>query len=183
MILPIDLKKIVGKNPRRDYLVCKAFLDGKTQAEIGSTFGISQRRVSTILYQNASFLNPLVAWPKSYRIMRLQRLANKLEGVTNKTRDEVDILVELRRETEGEKSPVTIDQSTHTHMTIVDLAKMIGEKKLAKDGERSDRGGDGGACDEPRFVLKGDIGGQPLEPADRDNGGGAGQSEGNGQVG
>lgn len=113
MRLPTEIK---GKNRLRDFTICLDYINGYTSAEIKvkRNFKITIRRIDQILYTCSNFLNPRVAWPKSKRIHKRQKLIDNSEQKTKK--DIVDQLNDLTREIEG-NSPL-IDNSKHNHYTV-----------------------------------------------------------------
>jgi len=112
-------KQIVGKNKLRDLDICLLYIRGKTADEIVEerNLKLTARRVEQIIYDNAAFVNPRVAWPKSKRIMYLQRLAERTKDKISDKRDYLDVAEQLRKEIEGDKP--LIDQSNHKHITYV----------------------------------------------------------------
>lgn len=123
-------KEIVGKNKIRDLMICLLYIAGKMPSEIliERNLPLTKRRVEQIIYKNAGFVNPRIAWPKSKRIHLRQWLIDKrIQGVTNfSDKDVIDQLNFLRDEIEGGK-PI-IDQSQHTHITLTTLAEQYGDE-------------------------------------------------------
>ena len=113
MKLPETIK---GKNRLRDFDICRLHLSGKNSFEIKNlrSLPITVRRIEQILYDNAIFINPRMAWPKSERIFLRQRIIVKAPKKSKK--DIVDQLNDLTKEIEGEKS--LVDLSQHTHYTF-----------------------------------------------------------------
>lgn len=113
MKLPETIK---GKNRLRDLLICTDYINGYTSREIKvkRNFKITVRRIDQILYDCSDFLNPRVAWPKTKRIHKRQRLITDSDQKSKK--DIVDQLNDLTKEIEGDKP--LIDNSQHQHFTI-----------------------------------------------------------------
>jgi len=112
-------KEIVGKNKLRDLHICSCYVQGMSVQEIKDSCHpeLSLRRLFKIISDNAAFVNPRVAWPKARRIHLLQKIAVNAGSEINKRKDILDVLSELRKEIEGEKS--LVDQSHHEHITII----------------------------------------------------------------
>ncbi len=102
MILP---KEIIGRHRIRNFDICRLYIEGLSAKEIKELRNIpfTVRRIEQIISENATFVNPRVAWPKSKRIHRLQRLAEKVQGRIHYTKGELEVLEQIRKEVEGEK--------------------------------------------------------------------------------
>lgn len=125
MLLP---KEIKGKNKIRDLKICELYLSGLVPLEIYDVYAkrhrpISLRRIQQIIYDNSSFVNPRVAWPKTKRLHRLQRIASKLPDKLAHTKDVLNVMEEIRKEIDGD-APL-IDQSTHYHLTQLNDQQLI----------------------------------------------------------
>ena len=108
--------EIKGINKLRDYKICSDYIANLSPEEIlkKRNLTLSIRRIFQILYDNAAFINPLIAWPKTRRIQLRQRI---LQNTSEKSKkDIVDQLNDLTREIEGDKP--LIDLSQHQHFTI-----------------------------------------------------------------
>lgn len=127
-------KEIKGNNRLRDLDICRLYIEGKKPIEIKElrNLPITVRAIQKVVSNNSAFVNPRVAWPKTKRIMRLQRLANIYEGIAGKGRGELDILAELRKEIEGEKA--LVDLSKHEHITVVLDSSANIQAQQAADG-------------------------------------------------
>lgn len=125
--------KIFGKNKIRDLQILKLFLaDNLTLKEIGSKVNLTASRVQQIVYVNRA----LIAWDKDYekavRVNAIKRLYNKHDDTMGK-KSTLDILEQLRKEMEGDKP--LIDQSRHTHKTVVYLdSKAVKEENEENAG-------------------------------------------------
>ena len=108
--------EIKGINKLRDYKICRDYIANLSPEEIlkKRNLTLSIRRIFQILYDNAAFINPLIAWPKARRIQLRQRILHNTPEKSKK--DIVDQLNDLTREIEGDKP--LIDNSQHSHFTI-----------------------------------------------------------------
>ena len=108
--------EIKGINKLRDYKICSDYIANLSPEEIlkKRNLSLSTRRIFQILYDNAAFINPLIAWPKTRRIQLRQRILQSTPEKSKK--DIVDQLNDLTREIEG-NTPL-IDNSQHSHFTI-----------------------------------------------------------------
>ena len=177
--MPRELKEIVGKNKLRDLVICLEYISGKMPSEIIATrnLGLTIRRVEQIVFANASFVNPRIAWPKSRRVhLRQWLIEKKLSGVDQfSSKDVVEQLNSLRDEIEGDKP--LVDQSQHTHYTIQNLAKEIANGDTRRLEEHAPE-----ALSQPGFVLGESLRRDSLEEASGNHGSASGQAEGNGKV-
>lgn len=90
------------------------FLDGAKQETIAKAIGLSQVRISQILYANRALLNYDQNYEKVKRINRLKRIADNLPETVSKNKDVLDVQAEIRKEIEGEeKSGNTINNITY----------------------------------------------------------------------
>lgn len=115
MLLPQELKLIKGiKNKKRDLLICLDYIDGLNPEEIREKrkITLSERRIFYILSNNMEFINPRMAWDKSKRLHRLQRIAKNLPDTITKSKDILDVLKEIREEIEGDKSKLGISDNS-----------------------------------------------------------------------
>jgi len=122
--------KIAGVNKLRDYKICIDYISGRSPQEIITkrSLMLSVRRVFQILYANAAFINPRVAWPKARRIQLRQRIVE--DSPQKSKKDIIDQLNDLTKEIEGDK-PV-IDNSQHLHFTNLSDDELI--KKARERG-------------------------------------------------
>lgn len=116
-------KQIVGRNKIRDLLICDFFASGLSATEIMQEMErrnkpMTLRRCHQILSTNKSFLNDNVVWPKYKRVQRLQRIADKTSDKISKRKDILDVMEQLRKEIEGDKSNQVIDQSQTFNLQI-----------------------------------------------------------------
>lgn len=123
-------KEIVSKkNKLRDLDICLKYISGMTPDQISDELAsrnakLTPRRIEQIVYENSAFVNPRIAWPKSKRLHLRQRMIQRtLDGNPISKKDVVDQLDSLREEIEGDKP--LIDNSTHLHLTVAQLAKEI----------------------------------------------------------
>ena len=116
MILPKDVK---GYNRIRDARIINFFVeDGISQTEIANKFKISQPRVCEILRAHSiSVISRRKDWEKLKRIHSMNRKINDESIPFANTR--LDILKELRKEYEGEKSDIEV----HNHFTLISPAE------------------------------------------------------------
>lgn len=105
MKLPQTIK---GPNKIRTVKMIKLYLDGKTMLEIGTIFGISGSRVQQILYKNRDLLESDRKYEKAVRINRLKRW---IEKHPETSKDAIDIQAELRKEIEGDKPNIAIQNT------------------------------------------------------------------------
>lgn len=87
--------------------------DLKTTKEIGELFGITSRRINTILFKNKEFLDFNADWHKKKRIRNLLKWIEKAKKPES---NKLILQNELRTELEG-ATPL-IDNSQHQHFTI-----------------------------------------------------------------
>ena len=101
--------KIRGFNKLRDAAIVIAWARERlTPKEISEKFNLTQRRIEQIIYHNHDFVTFSKDLEKKKRIYRLEKW---LEKNPETSRDSLDILIELRKEIEGEKP--LVDNSTH----------------------------------------------------------------------
>ena len=178
MKLPKEINKIVGENKLRDLAICLDYISGKDPSEIIAerNLALTTRRIEQIVYANAAFVNPKVAWPKAKRVRLRQRLIlRKIAGKQDSNKDILDHLDGLQKEIDGEKS--LVDQSTHYHVTLQQLAKEVNGNTGRFDADVQE------SLPAPGAFLSESVRRQALEQADRDNALGQGQPENNGQIG
>lgn len=125
MIIP---KEIKGKNRIRDFKICELYLAGMSPTEIFETFRhrqrpLSLRRIHRIISDNAAFINPRIGWPKTKRLHRLQRIAEKMPDKLSSSKDILNVMEEIRKEIDGE-APL-VDNSTHYHLTNLSDEQLI----------------------------------------------------------
>lgn len=116
MKLPQEIK---GRHRIRDLKICQLYIDGLIPREIAENFRkrnkiITERRIAQIVYENKSFINPRIGWDKTKRLHRLQRIANKQPDLLSPSKDILTVLEQIRKEIEGDKPLVSIDQSVRT---------------------------------------------------------------------
>lgn len=132
MKIPSQIK---GKNKIRDFKICQLYIAGMMPLEIFDTLRhrqrpLSLRRIHRIISDNSEFITPRVAWPKTKRLHRLQRIADKMPDKLAHTKDVLNVLEEIRKEIDGE-TPL-VDQSTHYHIgkmsdeQLIELARTRG---------------------------------------------------------
>lgn len=103
MKIPTD---IVTKHKIRDSKICSLYSrDHWTMEEISERFKISRIRVGQILYKNRHLLEADKKFEKVKRVNHLNRILKKKEklGDLCVTKDSVDIIKELRTETDGKE--------------------------------------------------------------------------------
>jgi len=123
MLLP---EKIKGCHKIRDGAIVLFFKrDSLDFFELAEKFKLTERRIRQILETNHAFIKRDKVWEKEKRINRIERLIKEKGNTT--TKDVVDLLVELRKEIEGD-APL-VDNSTHLHFTNVNDAKLIDEAR------------------------------------------------------
>lgn len=88
----------------RNKKIVHLFATGETHKQIANRFGISASRVGQIIYSNSHLLEVNKAVHKQNRINILQRKLKEYEFRELKNKDVIDILRELRAETEGDKN-------------------------------------------------------------------------------
>lgn len=132
MKIPAQIK---GKNKIRDFNICQLYLSGMLPLEIVDIYArrtrrLGLRRIQKIISDNAEFINPRVAWPKTKRLHRLQRIADKMPDKLAHTKDVLNVMEEIRKEIDGE-TPL-VDQSIHYHIgkmsdeQLIELARTRG---------------------------------------------------------
>ncbi len=110
---------IATRNKIRDAKICVLYADGnKTQAEIAEQFNLSARRIGAILYNNIEFLKSNKEWEKSKRIIHLKRLLNTHPDSLGK-KGTLEILEQLREETEGTKSSQAVSVVVNVMQNVV----------------------------------------------------------------
>lgn len=134
MKLPQEIK---GRNRIRDFKICELYLAGMNALEIWETFRnrrqpLTLRRIHQIISTNQSFISPRMAWPKTKRLHRLQRIADKMPDKLSHTKDVLNVMEEIRKEIDGE-APL-IDQSTHYHITKLTDEQLIEQSRAAGIG-------------------------------------------------
>ena len=93
-------EKIKGRNRIRDAAIVAAFkIENLSYPEISAKFKLTERRILQILTVNHTFLKRDKEWEKEKRI---NRLTQRLKTVRPTSRDELDIMAELRKEIEGD---------------------------------------------------------------------------------
>ena len=119
-------EEIKGINRMRDYKICLEYVAGHTAEEIKTkrSLSISIRRINQILYDCSPFLNGRVAWPKSKRIHYLQKCISETPF---SKKDNADLIEQVRKEIEGDRP--LIDNSKHTHLTIVQQIRKVLENE------------------------------------------------------
>ena len=83
-----------------------------TMDEIGQKLGITASRVQQIVYENREVIKLETDYEKLKRVAHLKRLLSVYPSEIGK-KSTIDILEQLRKELEGDKS--LIDQSQHQH--------------------------------------------------------------------
>lgn len=124
--------QIRGINKIRDFNICQLYLSGMTPLEIWDVYAkrhrpLSLRRIQRIISDNSEFINPRVAWPKTKRLHRLQRIADKMPDKLTHNKDVLNVMEEIRKEIDGE-TPL-IDQSTHYHVTKLSDEQLIDQAR------------------------------------------------------
>ena len=110
-------EKIKGKNRIRDGAIVLHFKrDSVDIPELSARFELSERRIWEILAKNHAFIKRDKEWEKEKRI---NRLARRLKTVKPSEKDELDILAELRKELEGDKSVTTTTVNVSQNKVIV----------------------------------------------------------------
>jgi hypothetical protein len=98
--------KIKGRNKIRDFRICQLYLqESLTHEELGQRFGLTQQRISKVLYHNRELLKLDKDHEKLKRIMFLKRFLEKHNDALGK-KSSIDIINQLRVETEGERTSV-----------------------------------------------------------------------------
>ena len=112
-------KEVKGLHKIRDSYILKLYLnDNLTLAEVGLKVGLSAPRCQQIIYANRHLINWDKAHEKAIRINSLKRLLQKHPQHLNK-KSTIDILEQLRKEIEGEKSfeqHILIDKRTFVYL-------------------------------------------------------------------
>lgn len=102
-------EKIKGKNKIRDAAIVNDFkffdLDF---LELSEKYKLTERRIQQILATNHAFIKRDKDWEKEKRINRLQR---RLKTAKPTTKDELEILAEIRKELEGDKLDLNINKT------------------------------------------------------------------------
>ena len=110
-------QKIYGKNKIRDGAIVLYFKrDGIDFDELAKMFNLTQMRIHQILAKNHAFVKRDKEWEKEKRINRLVR---RLKTVKPSEKDELDILAELRKEIEGDKSVSTTTVNVSQNKVII----------------------------------------------------------------
>lgn len=135
-------KQYVGINLERDFEICSLYIDGLLPHVIAELmdeemkerrFGIAERRIQAIVYENAAYVNPKVAWSKARRVhLRQHLIVRKIKNAKDESskKDIVEQLDSLQKEVEGEKS--LVDNSTHYHqITLVTPEERVSENRVS----------------------------------------------------
>ena len=111
---------IKGIHPIRDYKICSCWCDDHLSfKEIGEKFNLTERRVRQILMLNHAFKPLDKEWEKKKRIQKLQRA---IKDAPDSKKDVADLIDQLRRELEGDKPNINIENHTH-YTTIKELVE------------------------------------------------------------
>lgn len=127
MKIPME---IVTRHKIRDAKILSLYVqDALSMEEIAARFGIARQRVSQILYKNRHLLKIDQAYEKTKRINHLKRILSK-KGDFCVEKDAVDLLKELRVETEGNKPQAVVHTGEIIHtVEVVDLNERIAKIK------------------------------------------------------
>ena len=95
-------EKIKGRNKIRDGAIVLYFKrEGSDFLELTEMFKLTERRIRQILAKNNAFIKRDKEWEKEKRINLLNR---RLKTANPTSKDELEILSELRKEIEGDES-------------------------------------------------------------------------------
>ena len=93
-------EKIKGRNRIRDGAIVLYFKrEGIDFCDLAKMFSLTQMRIHQILAKNHAFIKRDKEWEKEKRI---NRLARRLKTVDPTSKDELDIMAEMRKEIEGD---------------------------------------------------------------------------------
>ncbi len=120
-------KEIKGINKLRDMAICLDYIAGIEYEDIKAKrkLSLTVRRIQQIVYDNAAFINPRVAWPKSKRVRILQKW---IEDTPKSKKDPADLLEQVRKEVEGDKATtaiVAVPMSEEQHKEYLAAAKRL----------------------------------------------------------
>lgn len=105
-----------------------------TLREIGEMFGMSSTNVNQILYDNRHLLTLDREYEKAKRIGHLKLMLNRAGTALSRGRDATDVIVQLRKEIEGDKPQV----ENHTHLNL-SLAELMEKASKQLDSSRLNR--------------------------------------------
>lgn len=100
-----ELKNIKGRKKKRNYLICKDFIDGAkpTLPDLQMKWKLAERQLYRIFRQNEEYIYKEVTknYGKPWRLLELRR-----EYTNAPLREKLTILEQIRKELEGEESPM-----------------------------------------------------------------------------
>lgn len=98
-------EKIKGRNRIRDFAIVLAFKkDNLDFPQIADRFNLSERHIVRILSKNHAIVKRDKEWEKEKRINRLGRILKQAKPTS---KDEIDIMAEMRKEIEGDTKIIT----------------------------------------------------------------------------
>ena len=109
MILP---KEVKTRNKIRDFKIVQLYAQGKTQEEIAQLFGISHQAISNIISKNRSLLKIDKDFESAKRYARLTRILAKTSDALSPKKDVLNVIAEMRNESEGDKPLIQINEYT-----------------------------------------------------------------------
>ena len=123
MILP---KEVKTKHKIRDFKIVRLWAqDHQTMEDIGKRFKITRTRVSQIIYDNRDLLKSNKEFEKNKRIIRLNRIADSCSDGLSKSKDILDVFSELRKEHDGDKPLVQINEYTQIWIASTEKANTL----------------------------------------------------------
>jgi len=112
----MKIPTIHGRHKIRDFSICRDYIvKHKSISTIAEENKISGTRVYRILYNNREYLKLDKEFEKAKRIFKLKKLA---QHKTESKKDITDILEQLRKEIEGDKPLINVDNSKHIYSSV-----------------------------------------------------------------
>jgi hypothetical protein len=116
-------QKIVGRHKIRDAQICLLWdREGLSPEEIGEKFHLTFRRILQILRANHLAMPIDKEWEKRKRIALLRRNISRKPA---SQKDVADLIEQLRKEIEGDKPAVEINQYTNIWNRVAEKAKEV----------------------------------------------------------
>ena len=112
----MKIPTIHGRHKIRDFSICRDYLiRNRTISTLAQEHNLSETRLYRILYNNREYIKLDKTWEKTKRIQQLKRLA---KDKTESKKDITDILEQLRKEIEGDKPLISVENTKNIYQNV-----------------------------------------------------------------